>query len=190
MMDWFFQWFDKLAQSAVMHYIADHFQWVDWFAGLFFVLGVIYGLRNGLLAEVAEIAQIMAVIYLTFEWDGKVEYLIRTYVKSTPADTADAAAYIVTGGLLWAAFGLLFKFLRRYFHAQLAAPLKNGGGALLGGFHLLIILSFLCQAILLMPYSAPKKAFQAGESYTGLTVAGLAPRIHGMIAQPEKIAPV
>lgn len=190
MIDWFFQWFDKLAQSAVMHYVAEHFQWVDWFAALFFILGVIYGIQNGLLSEVAEIAQIMAVIYLTIEFDGKIEYLIRTHLQFVPQDSVKATAYIVTGGSLWAAAGLLFQFLRRFFHAQLSAPLKNFGGGLLGGFHLLIIFSFLCQAVILLPYRPVKKAFEAGESYSGVTIAALAPRIHGMIAQPDKIAPV
>lgn len=190
MIDWLFQWFDKLAQSAVMHYIADHFQWVDWFAGIFFIVGVIYGIKNGLLAEVAEIAQIMVVIYLAIEFDSKVEYLIRTYLKYISTESVKSTAYIATGGAIWAVAGLIFQFFRRFFHAKLSAPIKSFGGGLLGGFHFLIIFSFLCQAVILLPYREPKKSFEAGESYSGAMIAALAPRIHGMVAQPDKIAPV
>lgn len=190
MIDWCFQWLDKLAKSAMLHYVAEHFQWVDWFAGLFFILGVVYGIQNGLLAEVAEIAQIMAVIYLTFEFDGKIEYLIRSHLKFVPHDSAKATAYILTGSVLWIAAGMLFKFLRRFFHTQLSAPLKTLGGGLLGGFHLLIIFSFLCQAVILLPYRDSKKTFEEGQSYSGVSIASLAPRIHAMISRPDKIAPV
>ncbi len=188
MLDWVFGWFDKLAQTALLHYLIEHFQWVDWFAVLFLVLGIIYGIQNGLLAEVAEIGQIMAVIYLTYEFNTKVENFIRNYVDFVPHDTVRATAFIVTGGVLWGIAALIFKLLRRFFHAQVAAPLRYAGGALLGGFHLLIIFSFICQAILLLPYRQPKKAFESGASYSGRYIADLAPRIHDMVSSPENIA--
>ena len=188
MLDWVFGLFDKLAQTALLHYLAEHFQWVDWFAILFLVLGVVYGIQNGLLAEVAEIGQIMAVIYLTYEFIGTAANLIRNYLDFVPDDTAKAVAFIATGGCFWGLAALVFKLLRKFFHAQVAAPLRYLGGGLLGGFHLLIIFSFICQAILLLPYHPPKKAFEKGSSYSGRYIADLAPRIHDMVPRPENIA--
>lgn len=65
-MDLLFQWFDKVAHSFVIQLLMDHSAWVDWFALLFVIIGIAYGIQNGFMSELAEILQIIAVIFLTF----------------------------------------------------------------------------------------------------------------------------
>ena len=55
MFDWFFNFVDQAAQNFVIRLILDHAQWVDWFAALFIVLGILYGIQQGMMSEIAEI---------------------------------------------------------------------------------------------------------------------------------------
>lgn len=179
--------FDRFTHQFVMETLFAHAQWVDWFAVLFIVLGIIYGVQNGFFAEVAEIFQIMFVIYLVLEHYKKLQRVLLLHVTFIPDESTAGAAYILMGIVIWVTAGLLTRFLRRFFHIKAAQPLRRAGGAVLGAFHLFVIFSFLCQTLLLLPVRQPKRAFEKGGSYMGHFAAQLAPRIHDMIAQPASL---
>lgn len=186
MLDWIFSFFDKIAQNVAIRMIVEHFQWVDWFAALFIILGIVYGMQNGFICEIAEIVQIMAVIFLTLEFYERLKIVIQTLLTAIPDQMVSGVAYGLTGIAIWAALAVLYKYLAKIFHTDVPKPLRVGGGAVLGGVHLLIIFSFFCQAVILLPYQHAKKPLTGGTSYTGRYVAELAPRIHRMIAEPLK----
>jgi len=186
MLDWLFSFFDKIAQNVLIKMLADHFVWVDWFALLFVVLGIVYGYQNGFIAEIAEIAQIMAVIFLTFENYKHLQSLVMHFYAFLPKDYVSGISYGVTGIAIWALFGILYKHLGKIFHTDVPKPLKTGGGALLGAVHLLIIFSFFCQTIILLPFPTARKPLTGGGSFSGAYIGELAPKIHAMFADPLK----
>lgn len=181
------EWWNDFTQRIITGAFLNSAAWVDGFALLFIFLGIIYGTQNGLLSEIAEILQIMIVIFIVFQFYGGVELFIRNHLKFIPRDSAAAAGYVTMLIAVWLAAAFIYKFLKRLFHTQLARPLHVIGGALLGGVHLLIIFSFLVQTVNLMPISDPKKALQKGGSISGHYVAAIAPAIHTMILNPLQI---
>lgn len=189
MFDWFFNFLDQAAQNFVVRMILDHAQWVDWFALLFLVLGILYGIQQGLMAEIAEIIQIMFVIFLTFLSYETVEKFLAPYYAQMqlPVRFNDGISYILTGMVIWIAAGLLYKLLRKYFHTKAAKPLHYFGGAVLGACHLMIIFSFICQSVMLLPYRKAQMAFGKEASFTGSYVIDLAPRINQMFSVPLEL---
>lgn len=180
-------WFRDLELQIAAGMILDSLAWVDWFALLFAFLGVIYGIQNGFLAEIAEILQVMAVIFLTFYLTPHVELFVRQNLRFIPHQALPSASYVVTGAAIWAAAGVLFYLCRRFFHTDLTKPLRTIGGGILGAVHLIIIFSFLVQTVMLMPLTQPKKALQKGGSLTGNYILALAPAIADMVAHPSAI---
>lgn len=189
MFDWLFNFIDQAAQNFVIRMILDHAQWVDWFALLFLVLGILYGIQQGMMSEIAEILQIMVVIFLTFLFYEQIQKLLLPVFEkvSLPQKFHEGMAYILTGMTIWIIAGLIYKFLRKRFHTQAAKPLHYIGGAVLGAFHLIIIFSFLCQSVMLLPYRKAQIAFAKDTSFTGAYVIALAPRINEMFQVPGKL---
>lgn len=187
MIETVFQWFQNFFTSYYVQFMLNNFQWVDWFALLFFVLGVIYGIQNGFMSEVMEIVQIMIVIYFVLEYYTNLQSLVRNAIPQLPAESLKGFCFIAMALFVWGIAGLLYKFLRKFFHTTMAKPLRYIGGATLGGIHLLVIFSFLCQGILLLPFRGLHKAFDPGSSYAGTYMKDLAPKIHDMIAEPIRM---
>lgn len=186
MFEWFFKWWDTFLQSALWQAFLSHFSWVDWIAFLALFLGVIYGLKNGFLAEVSEIFEICVVIAAVGFSFPRFQLFLAQHVKSIPAETLPSVAYITAAIGLWFAIGLTFRVLRKFFHTETAAPIRLIGGGILGGIHLLIIFSFFSQAILLMPARELKLGYDKSNSFTGSAMARLAPTIQNVLLEPFK----
>jgi len=186
-MEWLFSWFDQVVRLLVMYSLWEKFEWVDGFALIFLVLGILYGLQNGLFRELAEILQILIVIYLVLEYWDKVKRLLLEYVKFLPEEAVNPAAFILTAVAVWVLAAVILRFFDRFFHAKTSRSMRLLGGGILGGIHLLIIFSFISQGIMKMPFKRTVKVYEAGNSYTGYYLANLAPKIHQMFAQPLKI---
>jgi|GEM_PF-1399362 len=183
----FFQWFDVAVQKLMTGMFLDSIAWVDWLAFLFLFLGILYGVQNGFLAEIAEILQIMVVIFIVIHCYPYVELFMHNHLRQLPKDSRAAIAYVLTAATIWGLAALIFKYARNFFHTDLTKPLRLIGGGFLGGIHLIIIFSFLLQAVTLMPLSQPKKALQEGGSISGYYIASLAPAVHAMFANPIAI---
>lgn len=180
MPDWFFSLFDRIAQSVIWQSVLSHFQWIDWFALVLFVVGVIYGLKSGLLSELAELLGAVIVIYVAHEFDDRLTGLVLRFVQ-VPQETIAPMSFILVAVSAW--FGLVFiaKYFKKFFHAKTAAPLSILGGGLMGGLHVIVLLSIVCHAIILLPLPSLHKTFEPGNSYSGDFLAQLTPRIHRVI---------
>lgn len=188
-MDFLFLWFDKVAHSFVIQLLMDHSAWVDWFALLFVIIGIAYGIQNGFMSELSEILQIIVVIFLTFFfYDATLAFMLK-WKKYIPisTDLIEAFTYVAIGISLWILLAFLYKFLRKFFHMKVAKELRVIGGAVLGSAHLFIIFSFICQALILMPFAEIKKPFEAGQSFTGVYLKELAPKIYESILNPSQL---
>ena len=186
MLDRFFQWFDRLTQNAALKSFMSTFYWIDYVAFLFAVAGLIYGMKAGMMAELGEILQLSIVIFLTLAYFRKVVFFLANYFPSLPHVSVAPVSFILTAVAVWFVASFIFGLLKKVMHANVSAPVRILGGALLGIFHLLLILSFMCQALLLMPTKHTKKMFEQGTSYTGYYLSNMAPQIYKIFREPMK----
>lgn len=183
MLDWFFNFFDQIAQNMVWQSIFAHFNWVDGFAMLFMILGIAYGLQKGLMSEIAEIFEICVVITLTHEFYVKLDYFLRVHFRKLPEEPIAAVSFILTGSIVWLIIGIAASQLKKLVHTQMAPLLRLSGGVFLGVIHLLLIYSFISQAVLLMPMAKLKTAYDVGNSTLGPAIARLSPKVHRIVTQ-------
>lgn len=188
-MDLLFQWLDKFAHNFVIQLLMDHSAWVDWFALLFVIIGIAYGIQNGFMTELAEIFQILVVIFLTFFLYDPTLHLMLKWKRFVPVSTdlIEAFTFFAVGISIWILLAIIYKFIKKFFHMQVAKELRVIGGAILGSVHLFIIFSFICQALILMPFSDVKKPFEKGHSFTGIYLKDLAPKIYESILNPSHL---
>lgn len=183
MLDWFFNFFDRIAQSMIWKSIFTHLNWVDGFAVLFVIAGIVYGLRNGFMGELAEILEICIVITLTHEFYVKLDYLLRRLFTRLPEDPIAAVSFILTGSAAWFVVGFVAARLKKLVHTKMTPLLHMSGGAVLGAVHLLLIFSFISQAVILMPIGLLRRGYEPENSTFGRVIARLSPRVHHVVTQ-------
>lgn len=180
-MDWFFSFLDHLQKTIVWQMVFSHFQWVDWFTLIFLLIGFFYGIRKGLMRELAEILEVVIVMFLAMKYAGPMENFIRDAVAFIPKDYAPGVAFILTT----AGIGFLVLFIDRYlskwFQAKAAGALRVVGGALLGLAHAMLFWSLMSHAILLLPLPKLKPIYESGKSYTGAAVKEIVPKVYNTV---------
>ena len=55
MFDKIFGWFESFVQGFALQSILQHFQWVDWLTVGFALLGIVMGIRSGMMGELGGI---------------------------------------------------------------------------------------------------------------------------------------
>ena len=183
-MEWFFGWWDKLVQSVFWQSLTSNFQWVDWFTLIFLLAGIVYGLKNGVMAEIGEIIEIMIVIFVVHTYFERVSTVLLNYAPPFLKEYYKPASYIILGVFTWVIIGTMVRILKKLVHTQTAPLLRYAGGMVLGGLHLLIIWSFISQAILLFNLPTANKVYHEGGSYSGYFISQIAPDIYKMFARP------
>lgn len=184
MLERIWQWFDQIIQNAIWHSVLSHFYWIDWLSMIFVTVGVIYGLRNGFMGEMAEILELFIINYFVFEYYERVGAFISVHLRQIPRNSLDATSFILTAAAAWAVMMLIVRVLKKLIHSEVSKPLRYLGGMVLGALHLFFLLSFLSQAMIRMPFYSIKKAFSEGSSYSGYYLAYLAPRLYQLIDKP------
>lgn len=181
MFDWIFNWFDQLAQSIVWKSFLGHFQWIDWLALFFVIGGVIYGIRKGLMGEVAEIVELTIVICLVHGNYEKLIFFLDKNFGQLPSESLPVISFIVTATLVWFVVAYIASRLKSLVHTETSTFLRMLGGALFGAVHFILLLSFLLQALYLMPLRATKKIFELGGSLSGYYLARVTPSLYHFI---------
>ena len=182
--DWFFNGFDHLMQSYLWKSILAHFEWIDWATLLFLFLGIVFGIKNGLLRVLVEIIELLVVIYLVFKFYKLVGVTIQTILPKIPVSTIDFMGFFLTMIVTWGAMAFIDSILRKLINTQLFAPLRIIGGALAGGFYLILVLSFFAQAAVRIPHRPLTRVFDPGNSYTGHYLVRVIPKVYKVIDAP------
>lgn len=186
MIDWFFSWVDRFLQSFVWESILSNFKWVDWLTILVLILGLIYGIKKGLLREIVEILEAVFIIFIVFSQYKKVAFFLGEYFSFVPQGFTPLAAFTVLTLPLWILVAFLDGRLTRLFHTKTIGPIRIIGGALLGCFHLLLLWSFISQPLLMMPFPRVRRVYEEGSSYTGDKVRKFAPRVYVSLTEAMK----
>lgn len=186
-MEWLFQSFERIAQSFIWKSFLSQFEWIDWVAALFLLIGLIYGIQNGLMGEIAEILELIVMIFVVHRYYEKVSLFLTENIKQLPDASVPAMSFILVTAAVWIVMRFVMRRVRKLVHSQMSVVLRSLGGALFGCVHLFLLLSFLCQALVLLPYKPIKRVFEEGNSFTGYYLGKLSPRVHDVIASPMAI---
>ncbi len=186
MIDWFFSWTDRFLQSFIWRSVLSNFQWVDWVTILVLILGILYGIKKGLMRELAEILEAVFILFIVFSYYKKLAFFIRDYFPFIPDGFAPAVAFSVLIIPLWFAVAFIDGKLAQLFHTKTIGPVRIIGGGLLGCFHIFLLWSFISQPIILMPVYRIRRVYEDGNSYTGDKVRTFAPRVYATLSQAMK----
>lgn len=177
---------DRILENLYLTQFFTGYQWMDWVIGFTVFMGVISGIRRGLMRELGVILELVFVTYLTLEYYKSLQDLVETYLRFLPESWGVPISYLLWGLIVWSAFFLIDRLLAKRIHAKASPLLQVLGGIFLGPLRLLLIFSLTVQWILLMPFDIIHPAFQEGNSRMGYFTARLAPRIHSILEQPLK----
>lgn len=153
----------------------------DWFTVLFVIVGIFYGMRKGLMRELVEIFEFVVIIFLTFAYLEIVVSILSNSL-SIPSEKLAPVAFVLGAWVIWMAVAYLDKTLQKLLVSKLPEFIKTLGGTALGVIHLLLIWSFLSQAIILIPSEKTKEVYAEKKSLTGAKVRDLAPRVYRTVA--------
>lgn len=177
-------WFHHLTQGMAWKSVLSHFQWVDWAAAVFVIVGLVKGIRNGLIGELGGILEISLISFVVFEYEEGLRRFIQGHVRAIPAETAGAVSFFILAMGAWLVVSWISKILKNLFHAEAVPSLRMIGGALFGVIRFVILFSFFSQFLLAFPYEKIKQSYDKGQSYSGETISKLAPKLYEMMSLP------
>lgn len=175
------QTLSQLLNPHTWRHLYKSMQGPDWFTVLFVILGIFYGMRKGLMRELVEIFEFIIIIFLTFTYLEVAKNILSNHLSISPEKLAPVA-FVLGAWVLWMAVAYLDKALQKLFVSKLPEFIKTLGGAALGVIHLLLIWSFLSQAMILIPSGKTKEVYAEKKSLTGAKVRDLAPQVYQTIA--------
>lgn len=191
------EWIDRLLQDFMWRSLAERFSWVDFMTCAFLVLGIIYGLKKGLFAEILEtfmtaLALNFSIQYFEAPAEGVNHHLTgfraahpdtiysRMISPLDPGVVKFAVFLCVSVIFLLAFYWGVFK-LRKVIHTTLIAWLRLLGGALLGALHFMILWSWLAFALILLPTDLAHSFHAESGSITGQFIKKLPSRIQKLL---------
>ena len=189
-MEWFHHFIENIFQGIFWRTLLARFQWVDWFTMAFGLIGMIYGMRRGLMREIIEILELVIIIFLIFTYSPTTTALFDTYLPQMTHRAIQPLGFILTTAFFWFAIAFIDGYLRKAVHAKMTGLVRTAGGALFGALHFIIIWSVISQALILMPMPYLTKLYEPGNSVSGEKIKNLAPKIHDMLTNPKEYMPV
>ena len=178
------QWFHRIMESYAWKSVLGRFQGLDWLVVILLVIGMVCGMKKGLLRELVEIFELGIIITLVFEYYPGLASILRIFLAKLPGGYPEFLAFIFLTALVWFAVRFLDGLVQKWIETKVIAPLRIAGGALLGAAHAFLMLSFFAQALLLLPSAALRRPFEPGNSRTGHWVAISAPAVYELVMKP------
>jgi len=132
----------------------------------------------------AEIAEMGFVIYMVLEHYKKMGGWIHSLLPRLSINALNPVSFLLAVFLIWGSVIVADSFLKKLIHTQLFAPVRVIGGALAGGFYLLLIASLFAQAAVKIPLRSFTRVFEPGNSYAGSAIVRLAAGVHDFIDIP------
>lgn len=180
------QWSELVASDALQNLLKS-FAWVDYIAVTLVLLGLLYGLRKGLMRMLAEVLELVAVIVIAMHLYPKVTYYLTQTIDQLPRTAAEPLAYIVTFSLVWVLVTILDSYLKRLIKTELFWPLKFLGGGFLGVVSAIFVLGILMKAISFFPLPASKKVFEKGRSAFGAQMVQIPHKTYKIVTNPSAL---
>ena len=171
--------FATITESWFWKYFLSHFGWVDWMLTAFILVGIMFGLKQGVTVEVPRLLETLISLYVTLEYYSFfAEWLARE--TPWPESYARVFTFAALGFLSWFSLRLLFEIMGRVVHLEVAAPFQMVGGVLLGGLRYFLFFSLISYLLILSPLDFIHRSYQV-QSWSGQTLAQIAPKIHDFV---------
>ncbi len=184
MFDRLTQWWDRIIQSMVWQSLFGSFQWLDWVCLVFLLFSIFYGIRKGLWKVFSDVVRVLLVIVLTLELDGRLQEYLKGFLDFFSPGMLALITFLLCAVAFWFLVSLIIRWFRKLFAAGASTPVHVIGGMLFGLIYGFLVLSFLCQGLLISPWGKNFKVFSDGGSVTGPMLAKTAPSIHERVMEP------
>ncbi len=150
---------------------------IDWiiFAALFW--GLVRGSRKGVVDMFNKLIGIFFVSVLTVSFYQFGAENIVLLIPALPMGVAQPFAFVLYGVCLWLIIYSSINFIARYLKLEAQGLFKTLGGICFGILHMLLLLSFLSQFLLFLPFESVQNSFKQGRTYTGYSVSQIVPGI-------------
>ena len=185
-MAWIIDHVSQLFQGMFWRSLLESFHWVDWFTVAFVLVGLVYGIRKGLMRELVEVLELILIIFLVYNYKEFFLGFLKSLFPSLSNRFLEPAVFILVALAFWFLVAFLDGYLQKVEHSQVTKGIKVIGGGLTGIFHFLIIWSLISQVLMLLPARSLARSYEPGSSLSGEKVLGIAPLIQGMIRNPSK----
>lgn len=186
-MDWFWNIFDSIVQNRIMHFLFGGFRLFDWITLFMAVIGLYYGLKQGLIRCLAVILETILVFLFVMTFYKKIGAILLQNIPGLGEANAKPIAYLILLMVSGVLMVILDEKLKMIFHTKLAGAIKVIGGAFAGVFLLLLMLSVGVQTVIIWPSLKLHRSFLDGGSRTGPFVGRLAPAIYKTIVNPGSL---
>ena len=110
---WITQHLSKLFEGIFWHHLMERVQWVDWLTVAFVLLGMAYGSRKGLMRELVELLELVAVILLTYNYRGILLGFVKTLLPNFTDRTLAPVILIATALLFWGLIAMVDGFFKK-----------------------------------------------------------------------------
>lgn len=181
MFDWLGDLLNSILGSLMWKNILLRFPWIDLIAYGFIFIGILLGMRKGLIRTLGLILEVGIWIVIVLEFHASAESMINLFTPYAMRHWAGFIGFVI----LFIIVGILIvataDAVQKIFHTTLKGSIKTIGGGLAGGFCGLLFWSFLSQGIMTMPVKAVQKKYYSSSTYIGTAVRFLASDLHASL---------
>jgi uncharacterized membrane protein required for colicin V production len=179
-MEWFWTLVDRF-QKSVAGSALHSFALTDWIF-LFLILGgLLWGGRKGFSDMFGKLLGIFLVSMLTLSFYQKGA---QHFLSFFPARFAQGLSFFVLAVFLWISIAWCLNIFGKFFKIEAQGFLKTLGGMIFGVLRMVLLLSFVAQFLLFLPFGSVQKIFQRGRTFTGYAISRVVPDLHELVVSP------
>jgi uncharacterized membrane protein required for colicin V production len=179
-MEWFWALVDRF-QKGVAGTVLQSFTSTDWVVLFLIFVGLVWGSRKGFSDMFGKLLGVFLVSMLTLSFYPKVA---KDFLSFFPIKFAQPAAFFLLAVFLWVAIGWLINIFGKLFKIEAQGFLKTLGGMIFGVLCIALLVSFIVQFLLFLPFKPVQDIFKPGRTYSGYTISRIAPDLHTLIMTP------
>lgn len=151
--------------------------WVDVIFLITFGIGLFIGLRDGLAKALPRLCGVLVAQIIAIEYSKPSAEFLRNRIF-IPAEALEI--------ILFALFAIASIFLIRFLFQLLSfvgtvdfkSPFSGAGGALVSGFHFILLLGLIASFFALFPFPFIQETFKGRSSFTGTYLAESSKEVH------------
>lgn len=181
MFDWLGNLFQSILESLMWKSILLRFPWIDLVAYVFIFMGILVGMRKGLIRTLGLILEVGVWIVIVLEFHASAESMVNLFTPYSMRQWAGFIAFVILFVIVGVLVVAVADAVQKIFHTTLKGSIKTIGGGLAGGFCGLLFWSFLSQGFMTMPVKPIQKKYYSSSTYMGTAVRFLASDLHASI---------
>ena len=179
-MEWFWTLADRF-QKAVASTALQSFTPTDWVVLFLVLVGLVLGGRKGFSDMFGKLLGVFLVSMLTLSFYPKIA---KDFLSFFPLKFAQPAAFFLLAVFLWVSVAWFINMAGKLFKIEAQGFLKTLGGVIFGVLRMLLLISFIVQFLLFLPFKPVQDIFKPGRTYSGYTISRIAPDLHILIMTP------